>query len=144
MNILRHDPWALHRDLLGEFNRLVDRSTTDESSAATADWVPAIDIEEYADRFVLYADIPGVDPTSIEVTLEHGVLTVAGSRERVAEQEGIERRRRERAAGRFLRRFVLPDTVDAESVSANGKDGVLQIVIPKRPQAQPRKITVTH
>lgn len=144
MSITRYEPWALHRELLNEFSRHLDRSTADASSAATADWAPAVDIEEYADKFVIHADVPGIDPATIEVTLEKGVLTLAGSRAAAVDQAGIERKRSERASGRFLRRFVLPDTADSDSVSANGKHGVLQVVIPKRAQAQPRKITVTH
>lgn len=144
MSVNHYQPWGLRRDLLNEVSRYFERSGADASSAATADWAPAVDIEEYADKFVLYADVPGIDPASIEVTLEKGVLTLAGQREQTVEQAGIERKRRERANGKFLRRFVLPDTADADAVSASGKNGVLQIVIPKRAQAQPRKITVTH
>lgn len=143
MNITRYEPWGLHRELLNEFNRYFDR-VADASSAATADWAPPVDIEEYGDRFVIHADVPGIDPAGIEITLEKGVLTLSGSRELAVEQTGVERKRSERASGRFLRRFVLPDTADSDSVSASGKNGVLQIVIPKRAQAQPRKITVTH
>ncbi len=144
MNIIRHEPWALHRELINEVNRLFDRSA-DASSGATAEWVPNVDIHEYSDRFELFADVPGVDPSSIEITLDKGVLTLAGTREG-ASQEGpaAERSRSERPSGKFLRRFVLPDTVDSDAVSATGKHGVLQIVIPKRPQAQPRKIAITH
>lgn len=142
MSITRYEPWALHRELLNEVNRVF--GTNDASSAATADWVPPVDIEEYADKFVLYADVPGIEPSSIDVTLEKGVLTLSGGREQAVEQSGIERKRSERASGKFLRRFVLPDTVDSENVSASGKNGVLQVVIPKRAQAQPRKIAVTH
>lgn len=144
MSISRYQPWALHRDLINEVSRRFDRSSTDAAGAAAAGWAPAVDIEEYADKFVLYADIPGIDPANIEVTLEKGVLTLAGNREPEAEPAGIERKRSERASGRFLRRFVLPDTADAEAVSASGKHGVLQIVIPKRAQAQPRRIAITH
>lgn len=142
MSITRYEPWALHRELLNEVNRVF--GTNDASSAATADWVPPVDIEEYADKFVLYADVPGIEPSTIDVTLEKGVLTLSGGREQAVEQGSIERKRSERASGKFLRRFVLPDTVDSENVSASGKNGVLQVVIPKRAQAQPRKIAVTH
>ena len=120
MSITRYEPWGLHRELLNEFNRYFDRAA-DASSSATADWAPPVDIEEYADKFVIYADVPGIEPDSIEVTLEKGVLTLSGSRELAVESGGnIERKRTERASGRFLRRFVLPDTVDSDSVSASG------------------------
>jgi len=88
--------------------------------------------------------VPGVDLKSVEVTLEKGVLTLSGSREKAVEKSGVEARRIERASGRFFRRFNLPDTVDGEAVSAKGGNGVLEVVIPKRPQAQPRKIVVSH
>ena len=144
MATIRYEPGSLHRDLVNEVNRLFERRTGDDSSGATAEWMPAVDIEEYADKFVLYADVPGVEPDSIEVTMEKGVLTLSGTRERGAENKDVQGRREERASGRFYRRFSLPDTVDSESVSAHGKNGVLEVVIPKRPASQPRKIKVAH
>jgi HSP20 family protein len=145
MNLmLRHEPWGLHREVLNEFSRFFDRysPTNDESNSAVADWAPAVDIEEHADKYVLTADVPGVDPSTIEITLEKGLLVLAGSREKAVEQAGVESRRVERIAGRFLRRFTLPESVDAEAVKASGKHGVLQVVIPKREAAKPRKIAV--
>lgn len=144
MNVIRYAPWSLHRELFNEFGKYLDNAAGDASSGATADWAPAVDIEEYADKFVLHADVPGVDPATIELTLENGVLTLSGSREQRVEQAGVERSRTERPAGRFHRRFALPDTIDSESVSASNKNGVLEIVIPKRAQAQARKISVKH
>jgi HSP20 family protein len=138
--LLRYQPWALHRELFNEFNRYFDRA----DGEATNEWSPAVDIEEYADKFVLRADVPGVDPKSIEITLEKSVLTLSGSREKAAEAKDLQARRIERAAGRFLRRFSLPDTVDGEAVTAKSANGMLELVIPKRPAAQPRKITVSH
>jgi len=147
----RFGPWAMHRELVNEFNRHLHgerAAANDVSSSATADWAPAVDIAEYADRFVLHADLPGVDPATIEVTLEKGVLSLSGSRDNDADAGnpagGLERRRIERAQGRFFRRFSLPDTVDSEAVSARGANGVLEVVIPKRPTAQPRRISVAH
>jgi HSP20 family protein len=143
MNVVRYEPWGLHRELLNEFSRFFHGANgADESSAATAEWVPSVDIQEHADKYVLQADVPGVDPATIEITLEGGVLTLSGSREQTVEQAGVDSRRVERATGRFLRRFTLPESVDSESVTAKGKHGVLEIVIPKRRSAQPRKITV--
>ena len=145
MTLLRYQPWGLHQQLWNEMNKLFDNaSTNDATSGATAEWAPAVDIEEHADKFVLFADVPGVDPASIEVTLEKGVLTLAGSRAARVEQKEVQSRREERVTGRFFRRFSLPDTVDSESVKASNKNGVLEVVIPKRPAAQPRRIAVTH
>ena len=141
-HLTRYQPWSLHRDFLNEFSRLLDRDGSDESVSATAEWTPAVDIEEHADKYVLHADVPGVDPSAIEITLEKGVLTLAGSREKAVEQNGVDSRRIERTTGRFLRRFTLPESVDAENVKATGRHGVLEIVIPKREAAKPRKINV--
>ena len=143
---LRYDPWSTHRDLLNEFNRFFTERTGngDGSSGATADWAPAVDIEEYADKFVISADVPGVEPKSVEITLEAGVLMLSGTRERNVEQANVESRRIERAAGRFFRRFALPDTADGDAVTAKGSNGVLEVVIPKRQAALPRRISVTQ
>lgn len=141
LNLTRYEPWALHREMLNEFNRLFERGN-DDSTSATAEWAPAVDIEEHADKYVLHADVPGVDPAAIEITLESGVLTLSGAREKTVEQKDVESRRLERVAGRFLRRFTLPESVDAEAVKANGRHGVLEIVIPKRAAARARKIAV--
>lgn len=143
LHLTRYEPWALHREVLSQFNRLFENTAgNDESVSATAEWAPAVDIDEHADKYVLHADVPGVDPATIEITLEKGVLTLSGSRERAVEQKGVDSRRVERITGRFLRRFTLPESVDAEAVKATGRNGVLEIVIPKREAAKPRKITV--
>lgn len=144
MAVIRHDPASVFSQLQNEINRLFDTqvSAGGESSGATAEWVPAVDIAEYNDRFVLEADVPGVDPSAIDITLENGVLSMSGSREVEVGGDDADRRRIERARGRFYRRFTLPDTVDADTVEAKGNNGVLQVVIPKRPQSQPRKIKV--
>lgn len=145
MSVIRYQPWALHRDLWQEVNRAFERlASEDTSSGAVADWMPPVDIEERADRFVLYADVPGVDPESIEVTLENGVLTLSGAREARVEkdEDQPDRRRIERAHGKFFRRFTLPDTADADNVTARGHNGVLEVVIPKRAANQPRRIAV--
>ena len=144
MTLTRYEPWSLHRALLNEIGRSFDTSTQDASVGATADYAPAVDIAEYTDKFVLSADLPGVDPASVEITLESGVLTLSGSREKTVEAKGVEARRSERLLGKFYRRFALPDTVDGDAVSASGKHGVLEITIPKRAAVQPRRITVKH
>lgn len=147
MAITRYQPWSVLSQFQNELNRLYDETAgPHESSSATAQWVPPVDIDEHPDRFVLYADVPGVAPDSIEITLENGVLTISGTREfdvSPAKEENV-RRRSERAHGHFHRRFTLPDTVEADGVEARGRDGVLEIVIPKRAQSRPRKIEVKH
>ena len=116
----------------------------EDTTIATSAWTPAVDIREETERFLIRADIPGVVPEAIEVTMEGGVLTIKGERveEHTEESEGY--RRAERRLGSFHRRFSLPDTADADTITASGKDGVLEIVIPKKTVAQPRKIEVMH
>lgn len=141
----RYEPWTL----LNLLQRELDRSNEgargapeSPSTVATAEWTPPVDIKEEADRYVLLADLPGVSPDQIEVTMEEGILSLRGERR----TEALERRegykRIERAYGSFYRRFSLPDTADAEGISARCNNGVLEIVIPKRSQQQPRRVVV--
>ena len=128
------------------FDRLFDgnlfQDGGDESSVVTSQWIPLVDIKEEHDRFVVYADIPGVDPQDIEVQMDKGLLTVKG--ERRGDELGDAERysRTERVHGSFHRRFALPDSADAEGITATGHNGVLQITIPKRPEGTPRRIQV--
>jgi len=134
--------------LQDEINRAFGSLENPESSSATAEWLPAVDVREYSDRFELLIDLPGVDPKSVEITLDNGVLSLAGERrENVrtdanGETASVLQQRNERRLGRFHRRFVLPDTADAEKVKASGRDGVLGISIPKQAKAQPRRISI--
>ncbi len=145
MAITRYEPWSLINQLQDEINRLFESrglAPGREQEGTVADWVPAVDIREEPDRFVILADVPGVDPKDIEITMDNGVLTIKGRRETVSEEEREGYRRIERARGTFMRRFTLPDTADAEHISARSRNGVLEIVIPKHERVQPRKITV--
>ena len=145
MNLIRYEPWGLANQFHSEINRLFDRNYAGqdgESGLTASDWVPAVDIKEEDNRFVIHADIPGVDPKDIEITMEDGILTLKGERRSETREERDGYRRVERVSGQFFRRFTLPDTADAEGVSAKGSNGVLEISIPKHEKAQPRKITV--
>ena len=149
MNVTRFEPWSLinlmHRDLgqTGGRRYGLAESADNGDSDSVANWVPAVDIVEEKDRFVLRADVPGVDPKDIEVTMEKGILTVRGERRLESQSEGEEGYRRvERAYGSFYRRFSLPDTADAEGISAASNHGVLEVVIPKRAAVQPKRIKV--
>ncbi|HHQ42014.1 MAG TPA: Hsp20/alpha crystallin family protein [Chromatiales bacterium] len=145
MAITRYEPWSLINQLQEEINRLFESrglAPGREQEGTVADWVPAVDIREEPDRFVILADVPGVDPKDIEITMDNGVLTIKGERETASEEEREGYRRVERARGTFMRRFTLPDTADAEHISARSRNGVLEIVIPKHERVQPRKITV--
>ncbi len=147
MNLVRYQPWSVFNQLHQELNRLFDTdgdlSVGAGSSALVApQWAPAVDIKEEANRYVIYADLPGVAMKDVEVTLEKGVLTLKGERNSETKEEGDDYVRVERTRGSFYRRFSLPESVDAERVQAKGKDGVLEIVIPKREKELPRKVAV--
>ena len=144
MALVKYDPWLSARELQKDINRLFSNWNTNDSSGVTADWIPSVDINEFDDNFQLYVDVPGVDPKDVEITLESGVLTIAGERFMQAEKEteNVIHRRTERGSGRFYRRFILPETVDAEKVKATDRHGVLEILIPKQAKAQPRRIEV--
>ena len=148
MAMVRYEPWNLLDKFQEELGRLGmldqyrESLDNDNSSVVTSHWRPAVDIREEKDRYVILADLPGVDPKDIEITMEKGVLTIKG--ERVSEEkeshEGYSRV--ERVRGTFYRRFSLPDSADADNIQASGKNGVLEIVLPKLAKEQPRKISV--
>jgi len=148
MQLVRHDPWRMMRDLQREMSTMFDRriADTDESlPVATCDWSPAVDIKEENDRYLINADIPGVDPKDIEVKMENGVLSISGERRAEHEEEKEGYKRIERSYGNFLRRFSLPDTADADSIVAKSKNGTLEVTIMKRePSTQTRRITIEH
>jgi HSP20 family protein len=142
---VRQDPWSLVPRLQDEINRLFGNANQNDSSSATATWVPAVDIHEYADRFEFYVDVPGVDPKNVELTLEDGVLTLSGRRDHLPQNKRGDEpqyQRTERGLGHFYRRFVLPDTVDSDKVNASGNNGVLTVTVPKQAKAMPRRIQI--
>jgi HSP20 family protein len=147
MNHLRHSGWKQHTNPLQDelkqvFEHFFGENETDSSSVVTAQWVPRVDIKEEANRFVILADLPGVDPSTIEVDMDKGVLSIKGERKTEAKAEGERWSRSERAHGVFYRRFALPDSANPDGIEATGKHGVLEISIPKRPEASPRRINV--
>lgn len=144
MNVVRYEPWVLMNRLSRDLERLFNAPFEggDESRSSVVDWVPAVDIKEEDQQFVLQADLPGVEPKDIEVTMEKGVLTLRGRRQSESREEKAGYRRVERVAGEFYRRFNLPDTADSQAIKAKHLNGVLQIVIPKQANVLPRRISV--
>lgn len=149
MNLITRNPfnYLTQRD---PFSSLFSRQdggwpfgSDEDSNIATSGWVPTVDIKETDEQFVIVADIPGVAPKDIEVTMNNSVLSIKGERESENQTEEDGYRRVERAHGVFHRRFSLPETADGENISAVGKDGVLEILIPKREVEKARKIEVS-
>ena len=136
MTIAIREPWAL----LNRFNRdFAGFSATPANSVA---FIPAVDVREEKDRFVVKADLPGVTPDQIEITAEKGVLTLRGERksEQAESIEGYERI--ERVTGTFTRRFQLPDNVQADAIKAKFTHGVLEVSIPKQAAVAPKRVVV--
>ena len=136
-----HNPWDTVREFHGELGRIFGGDGTGYAETAT-DWIPSVDIKEVKDAYEVSADLPGVDPKGIDIALEDGVLTVKGERKSEHRDEGEGYARTERIYGSFYRRFTLPDTADAENISAKTEHGVLMLHIPKKERALPKKITV--
>jgi HSP20 family protein len=141
MNLVRFEPWSIADIIRSDFGPFAGRSPGD-AQTAPATWSPAVDVIEEAGRFLLRADVPGVDAADIDVSMEDGTLTVSGERrgEDRPDFDGVQRF--ERATGRFCRRFTLPESADAQNVTARTRNGILEISIPKLPEVQPRRITV--
>jgi HSP20 family protein len=146
MTITRYTPWALQNGVHDDFKSLLSKffgdADTDQSNVVTSQWAPRVDIKEEPNRFVILADIPGVDPKDIEISMDKGVLSIKGERTTEAREESEKFTRMERTRGLFYRRFSLPDSANADGISAHGKHGVLEIVIPKKPETTPRRIAI--
>ncbi len=146
MNIVRYRQWpgqtALQEEIKNVFDRFFDTGDTDESAVVTSQWVPRVDIKEEPGRFVIYADLPGIDPDQIDVQMDKGILTIKGERSSESTTETERFSRVERRYGSFHRRFALPDSADADGIAASGRNGVLEITIPKKPESAPRRIQV--
>lgn len=159
MAIQRYQPSSLLQQFNDEINRMFLGETDAVPAVAAGNWRPAIDIHETDQAYLIEAEVPGIAPADIEITLRNGVLTMSGERvyhhdsAEVGESKGLAdgespRSRREparlveRRYGRFARRFTLPDTADEESIEARAENGVLKVTVPKKAQTQPRRIEV--
>ena len=144
MNPTRFEPWRHMHHMRNELDRLFEsyNAGNDQSSIATCDWIPAVDIKEEKERYVLRADIPGVDPKDIEIIAENGILTLRGNRPGETRETRAGYSRIERPCGSFYRRFSLPDTADLARIAARSAHGVLEIGIPKLTHTVSRTVKV--
>jgi HSP20 family protein len=147
MNITRYEPWRALEEWRQEMDRMFHpllHWDEDTSHVVGGEWTPAVDIKEETNRYVIRADIPGVKPEDIEITMDNGVLSIRGERKFEETEERKDYRRVERSHGLFYRRFSLPEYANSEAVQATGKDGVIEIIIPKTEDRLPKRIEVTH
>jgi len=114
----------------------------EESGALTSAWLPACDVFENKDAVKIVAEVPGVSPEDVKLSLENNLLTIRGEKKQQAEEKNERVHRYERSYGTFERTFSLPTTVDPEKIVANYANGVLTVTIPKVERARPREIPV--
>ena len=128
------------------FNRLFDQSFNgwpfSEDATLTSSWAPACDIFEDKDGIKIIAEIPGVNPEDVKLSLENNTLTIRGEKKQVAEEKTERVHRYERTYGIFERSFALPSTVEADRVEAEYANGLLTVTLPKVERAKPREIQV--
>jgi HSP20 family protein len=147
MALIRWEPAAEPNTIQSEMNRLFnslfDTPTRAFSAETSRRWIPAMDLVESDDHYVLRADLPGLAEQDINIELESGVLTISGERKDTRTEENKRGYRRvERSFGSFSRSLKLPAGVDGDAVEASFDRGVLEVSIPKPAQLKPRKVTI--
>src|SRR5579872_4185999 len=148
MALIRWEPVRELNTIQNEMNRLFNTFFEAPGGQATGPatarrWIPAMDLVETEDDFVLRADLPGVNEDDVNIELEDNVLTISGQRKAEHEERKEGYYRVERASGTFSRSLTLPEGVDPEKVSAKFDRGVLEVRIPKPEQRKPRKVTIS-
>ncbi len=145
MNMQLWNPFQEFEHMLERYNKSGGGNLGNQMNTelGIADWAPSVDVEETADKYLIKADLPGVDRQDIDVKLENGVLSIRGEKQTEIETgQGTKRHRTERFRGSFARSFTLPDAVDAEMVDASYRDGVLSLSIPKEERAKAKSIDI--
>ena len=144
MNIVRWNPFGEMSLLQNQMNRLFDTALQGWTGDAngTTSWIPAADIYESDEELVVNLDLPGVDPKSVDVRMENGVLSIRGERQFDTNRNPEAFHRLERFHGPFARAFTLSTPVDPDKIRANFNAGVLTIALPKAEAAKPKRIQI--
>jgi HSP20 family protein len=146
MNIIKYDPFREMRSLQDEVNRLFassfSRGNGGESDLMRGAWSPQVDIFENQNEIVLEAELPGMKPEDVDISIENNVLTIHGERKFEKKDENDNFHRVERSYGTFTRSFTLPPTVQSENANAEFENGVLRLTLAKREEAKPRRIEI--
>jgi HSP20 family protein len=143
MNIIEWNPFHELEDMQARLNRMLNESSGRiDEPFAFADWAPAVDIQETDKEYAVKADLPEVKKEDIKIELADGVLTIEGERKKDSEEKGKKFHRVERQYGQFVRRFVLPNEIDASKVHAEFKDGVLDVQLPKSANAKVKSVEI--
>jgi HSP20 family protein len=146
MNMVRWDPFRELDGLHARLSRMLGERPSirgvDTDNLSFGEWAPAVDIQETDKEYIVKADLPEVKKEDVKVELEDGVLTVEGERKLEKEEKGKKFHKIEREYGKFVRRFALPIEIDAGRLSAEFKEGVLNVHLPKSPETKPKTVTV--
>jgi HSP20 family protein len=145
MSIVRYDPFRDLRTLQEEVNRLFKGNlgrTFDDEGIARGSWSPSVDIYENKDQIVLEAELPGMKRADFDVSVENNVITLRGERQFEKKEDADNYHRVERAYGSFTRSFTLPNTVSTEGATAEYRNGVLRVTLPKREETKARRIEI--
>lgn len=138
MNVVAWDPFNLNQ----MFNRYSHYAENTQTKEKTANWSPLVDIYEAENKFLVRAELPGVDKEEVTVSVDENVLTIKGKKSFNEASEGEQWKRVETRHGEFSRSFTLPEDIDADKISATYKDGVLELAIPKTEAVKPKMIDV--
>ncbi len=144
MAIIRWDPFRDLYTIRDKMNRLFEDAVSrgEDKDLVSSAWSPAVDIYENEDEIILSAEVPGIDEKDVEISLENNTLTLKGERKFEKETKEENYHRIERSYGSFFRSFTLPTTIDQDKVHAEHENGVLRVHLPKKPELQPRKVTI--
>ncbi len=146
MALIRWEPVAELNTIQNEMNRLFNTFLNHPGGSrldgASRNWIPAMDLVETGDHYVLHADLPGLSEQDVNVQLEDNVLTISGERRPQTVDEQQSYHRIERASGQFSRSLTLPDGVDPDAIRARFDRGVLEITVPKPEQRKPRRVQI--
>jgi HSP20 family protein len=138
----RWDPFRDLQRMQEEVSRVLDDRMIGRTSGESVGWTPGCDIYEDEEGVTLRFDLAGVEPKDVDIRFENGVLTLRGERKLDREDKRDNYHRIERSYGTFTRSFSLPGTINAEGIRAESKNGVLNVVLPKKPEAKPKAIQV--
>lgn len=143
--MIKYDPFRELRSLQDEVNRLfnvgITRSGNGEDIVRGA-WTPSVDIFENQDKIVLEAELAGMNPEDVDISIENNIITLKGERKFEKNEESENYHRVERSYGSFVRSFTLPRTVVSDEAEANFENGILKVTLPKREEAKARKIEI--
>lgn len=145
MAIVKWEPFKELATLQDRMNQIFTdsyKSTLDDEGRLAQEWVPAVDIYEDQEMIKLHAELPGMEMKEIEVKIANNTLQIKGEKKLEHQEKKDQYYRVERVFGRFVRSFVLPNTVDQEKIKAKYENGVLTIILPKREETKPKNITV--